>query len=989
MAQSAAKGDLSLAIEEDEIEASLSFIPDQNGAEWTADKVLRVLMDARIGGFNQKKAEDLVQKFSRAKAKVREIVASGTPPELPQPEMPEWADLGIPPELAELVASVSTESPAPLLYKLSVETVKVEKTVTKAAALPFLAPKVEKVQVAEKREKREQVFPDPAVIRTGWARRGERVGILSQAKPGKAGKTIFGKPLPPPRDEIAFFTGTGIQRSKNELLSEQDGVVRIGERWADVVPLPRHAWSIERSGDGATFLLNYTPGDPRLPGPAAADLLAKARELEAPEDGLIGEEDIAAAIARAISSKEALFSWSLSKDRDAKVEIKVSPDGVAATLSIWKGRGRGRPLDLSMVTQALKASGLRSMKFDEIKPGILGFYKGTEAELLDYPIAQGRAPGRGKDRKLALSASFLPEEKAAEFRRRLAEHPGLNKAIPSLAANSGVAAFPIEEATKIAQVQLGQKLGELPASGTGADGVDVYGKVLAGFAGNDPAVKAYENIDFGKDKLVATASGLLLADEKDGFWRLRVVRFRDSIIEASVAADSMSAALTLTAEEGLGSPLTVEGVLAALSAKGVVQGLEPYAIAEAVSDAHAGKPVLKKIVARGKPARPGGSVEVAWMVHRATGALYTIHEGNRADFRERDTMTRIEAGDPVLKLKKTGDAGEDGIDVLGKPVKSAGQGGADLVPEHDATIREEKAEDGATLFVAAIGGELVVEGLFGSGGRIGIREKLAVQGDVGNATGNLRFPGAVQVAGSVLAGYSLIAGGDATISGAVEASLVSSDGHVRIAEGIKGARKGTIRARLGIDAAFAEQALLLAVEDIRLKTGCVLCNVKTNGRVIVVGEKGSLIGGICRARKGVDVAILGSENYAKTEVSFGQDYLVADQIEAEEREIEKLKGLIIQSDRTMAELESAGAGLDRIRQDKVKMVKLLEKRTHRIFDLREKFEAHVASDVRVRGTVFPGVILESHNRFYEVRAKKTKVAFSFDQELGRIIERPL
>jgi uncharacterized protein (DUF342 family) len=245
------------------------------------------------------------------------------------------------------------------------------------------------------------------------------------------------------------------------------------------------------------------------------------------------------------------------------------------------------------------------------------------------------------------------------------------------------------------------------------------------------------------------------------------------------------------------------------------------------------------------------------------------------------------------------------------------------------------------------------------------------------------------VGGSVLSGFSLVAGGDVAISGAVEASLVSSEGAVRIVEGMKGARKGTIRARLGIEAAFAEQALLLAVGDVRLKSGCVLCNVKTNGRLVVTAEKGSLIGGLCRARKGVDVAVLGSENYAKTEISFGQDYLVGDQIDAEEREIEKLKALILQSDRTMAELESAGAGLDRIRQDKVKLLKLLEKRTHRIFDLREKFEAHVDSEVRVRGSVFPGVILESHNRFFEVRTRKSKVAFSFDQQLGRIIERPL
>jgi uncharacterized protein len=983
MAQSAAKGDISLAIEEDETQASLAFVPDKDGAEWTAEKVIRVLMDARIGGYNQKKADDLVQKFSRAKGKVVEIVASGTPPEPPLPELPEWADLEIPPELADLVASAAAEAAPPVLYKVRIESIKVEKTVRKPAALPFLAPKIEKQQVIEKREKREQVFPDATVLRTGWARKGERVGILSQAKPGKAGKTIFGKPLPAPQEESTFFTGPGILRNKNELLADEDGVVRIGERWVDIVPLPQHSWSVERSADGATFFLNYTPGDSRLPGPGAAEVLAKARELGAEEDGLIDESEIAEAIARAVATREALFSWSLSEDRDAKVEVKVSPDAVTATVSIWKGRGRGRSLDLAMVSAALKASGLRTIKFDEIKKGIIDFYKGTDAELLDYPVASGKAPGRGKDRKLSVSVSFLPDEKVAELVKKLAEHPGIAKAVPSLEE------FPITEVSKVAQVQLGQKLGEMSASGGGADGVDVYGKVLPGIAGNDPALKTYEGIDFGRDKLIATATGLLLAAEKDGFWRLRVLRFRDSSVDVSIAADSMSAAITLAAEEGLGAPLTVEGVLEALAAKGVVQGLEPYAIAEAVSDARSGKPVLKRVVARGKPARPGGSVEVEWLVHRATGALYTIHEGNRADFHERDTMTRIAAGDGVLKVKKTGDAGEDGVDVLGKPVAAVGQGGADLVPEHDASIREESAEDGGTLFVAATGGELVVEGLFGEGGRISIREKLALQGDVGNETGNIRFPGTVQVAGSVLSGYSLVAGGDVGVGGAIEAALVSSDGYVRVTEGIKGARKGTIRARLGIDAAFAEQALLLAVEDVRLKTGCVLCNVKTNGRLLVAGDKGSLIGGICRARKGVDAAILGSENYAKTEISFGQDYLVADQIEAEEREIEKLKTAILQADRTMSDLENAGAGLDRIRQDKVKMLKLLEKRTHRIFDLREKFESHIASEVRVRGTVYPGVILESHNRFYEIRAKKTKVAFSFDQQLGRIVERPL
>jgi uncharacterized protein (DUF342 family) len=983
MPQSAAKGDLALAIDEDGLEASLTFTPGKDGAEWTADKIMRILMDARIGGFNQKRAEELVQRFGRAKAATREVVASGVAPVAPRPELPEWSELPVPPELAPLVAATLAEAPPPILYRVRVETVKVEKTVKKPAALPFLPPKIEKVQTTERRERREQVNPDPTLIQSGWAVRGSRIGILSLAKPGKPGKSIFGAPIQSPVDDPTFYTGPGVVRNKNELLADWDGIARIGERWVDVLPLPRHSWSVELSPDGATYFLNYAPGDPRLPAPDAAEILAKARELGAPEAGLVRAEDLASALRQAVSDKEALFSWSLSSDRDAKAEVKVSPDGVTATMSIWKGRGRGRPLELSSVSAALKASGVRGFKAEELKKDVLAFYKGKEPELLDYPLAQGRAPGRGKGRALSISLPMLPEDKAAELRKRLSEQSGLAQALPSLAD------FPVEEATKIALVQLGQTIGELPSGGAGQDGIDVFGKTLPGIPGNDSSIKVYENIDFGRDKLVANATGLLLADEKDKAWRLRVVRFRDSTIEAALSQDAMSASVILLAEEGLGSPLSVEKVLAALAEKGVKQGLEPYSIAEAVADARSGKPVLKRVVARGRAARPGGSVETTWIVHKATGALYTMKEGDRADFKERDTMTRVNAGDPILKIATAGDQGEDGVDVLGRPIKAAGAGAGEKPPDHDASIREEKQEDGSILYVANVGGELVVEGLFGGGGKAYIREKLSVDGDLGPNTGNVKFPGSVQVSGSVLSGFSLVAGGDVSVSGAVEASLLSSDGTVKVAEGIKGARKGTIRARLSIEAAFAEQALLLAVEDVRIRNGCVLCNVKTNGRLVVAGERGSLIGGLCRARKGIDVGSLGSENYAKTEVSFGQDYLIADQIEAEEREIEKLKTLILQSDRTMSDLEKAGAGLDRIRQDKVKLIKLLEKRTHRLFDLREKFETHVASEVRVRGTVFPGVILESHNRFYEVRSKKTKVSFSFDLQLGRIVEKPL
>ena len=143
-------------------------------------------------------------------------------------------------------------------------------------------------------------------------------------------------------------------------------------------------------------------------------------------------------------------------------------------------------------------------------------------------------------------------------------------------------------------------------------------------------------------------------------------------------------------------------------------------------------------------------------------------------------------------------------------------------------------------------------------------------------------------------------------------------------------------------------------------------------------------------RSGIEVHNLGSENGAKTQISFGQDYLVKDAIEAEEREIEKIKSMILDSDRHMRAAEKeGGAGLDRIRQEKLRLVKLLEKHSLKVFELREKFEEHFPGEIVVRGKVFAGVVIESHNRFHEVRQTKQKIVFSFDPQLGRVVERPL
>lgn len=980
MAQAGAKGDIALTIDELGLEASLRFTPDPNGAEWTADKLMRLVMDARVGGFNQKKAEDLLSKFSRSRGQATEVLARGQPPEEPRSEEPEWADLVPPPELDAIVAATIADTAPPELYKIRIETTRVERKVKKPAPLPFLPPKIETVVEQEKHEVRERVYPDAEVVKTGFARKGERICILSLAKPGKAGKSIFGKPIPPQGRDNVFILGKGVVRNKNEVVADSDGVVRGGSRWVEVIPLAMPSWSVSRSQDGATWFLDLAPGDLRLPAPDAAAIVKAALDQGAPEDSLATVSDVAAIVAESRSSGESLCSRSLSLARDGRAEVVVSPDGVRATLSVWKGRGTGRPLALAMVTAALKASGVRLAKPDQLKKDILEFYRGPSAEFLDYVIAEGREPARGKDRTVSLEAAFYPAEKTEELKARLAADPALSLNVSSLDD------FPMDMVTRMAPVQAGQRFGEVSAQSVGQPGVDIHGKPIPGLQGNDPYIRTFENVEFAKGALTARAGGLLMTREAEGSFFFRVIPFRDSSIEVTVAADAMSAYVSLQAGQGLGKPLTVEAALEALGAKGVTQGINSWAVAEAIAAARAGKAVLRHLVASGKPARQADMGKRVWLIGQDAPASGPQPKGA--------PPLRVEAGAPLLRIEPASGAAEPGVDVLGKAIAPATPGAAAAgapqpVPpgglSHDASIREERDGKGNVTYVAAAAGEFRMDGQ-----AISVVERYVVKGDVGMETGNVRFSGPVSILGTVRRGFQLFAGGDTSIAGAVEASLVSSDGAISIAGGIKGERKGTIRAGRTADIGFAEQALILAVGDIRVRGTCALCSVKTNGRLIVGGDGGALQGGLCRARKGVDAANIGSERGVKTEISFGQDYLVADMIEAEEREIEKIKGLVVQADRDMAEAARTGAGLDRARQDKVKLMKLLEKRSIRLFDLREKFEEHFqAAEVRVRGTIYPGVILESHNRFHEVRSRRTNVVFTFDQQQGRITERQL
>jgi uncharacterized protein (DUF342 family) len=955
-----ANGDASIIINAQETEAKLLFVPNAGGLGWDADAVIKLAGENRLSPPPSPKIlEPFLQKAARAKGPVELTLYEGVPPEASVDESAVWEDLPVPRDMAPFVEETLAGAEKPELYRIKTEKIKRERIVKKPNKLPFLPPKEEVEVTWEKRETREAAGVNPEVKEIRYGDRDALAGTLSPPKPGKPGKTVFGRPIPPvQRGDGTFLLGRGLRRSKNEIRLEYAGIIRIGENWADVVPLVKPRWEAAPGSDGVTLFFNFFCGDSRFPLPDAAEILASIEGADAAV--LVGREELDAVIQGAIKTGEDVLAYPLYKTREAEALVRVSEDQLKAELFLRKGIAGARPLEMKAISQAINESGVKGFAVEKLKAAVRDFMQGTGTELI-YPLAEGKPAARGQDREVSLLLPGLSEEERGPLLERLKKLP---------AAFGG--ALPWEELTALIPVEKGAKIARIAAPAGGEPGKNVFGEILPGLPGNDPDLKLFQGLHQRGPEIIAGAPGLVLIKSAETSFRAGLIEYRDSRVTVHITEDAMEAAADLVREQGPGKPLSREGILAALAEAGVVQGIDPRAVDAALRLVQVRGGAESQVLARGEAPAAAGTLLVQWLIPVKQDPAGNMLKGQRVP---------VAQGAVLAELTRLAQD-RPGFNVTG----GVPQGAAPAVTglQHDASIGEVPLEGGGRRLTAARTGDLSF-----NGEKLSISVLRGVRGDVGGETGNINFPGEVRIGGKVHPGFTVIGGKDVLVGGSAEEALVSAGGRAVIVQGIRGGGKGVVRARSTIEAAFADQATLMAVENITVRGSCTLCNIKTNGKLLIPGGKGCLIGGVCKARYGVEAGEIGSARRIMTEISFGQDYLVKDQIEAAERETEKIKAALIEIEKQIQVSARIPVALAAARTEKVRLMKLREQVNLRIFTLREKFEEHFESAVLVRGTVYPGVVMESHDRYYEITEKRQGAVFYFDRESGRIKDKPL
>ena len=975
------RGVLSIDTDEAGLEATITWIPDPGGTVYSKAKILEELYarDIKNGIDEQALTEFCAEAQSASGGSLSCIAAHGLAAKHGAPPRPLMADLKLPPELEETFRALIPKDAPPRIFSFRTEKQKVEKIIRKATLLPFLPAREEKKTVWLRKQTAHAVMLEaPRERGRAYVTAGTCVASLQAAVRPENGLSIFGREIPAdPAGAEEIYLGEHLEQSDTEVRATRNGFLRYGETWIELFPFAAHTFSLDRDPDGTTCRLDFEPGSASSPVPAAISVLAAAEALGFSRDTLWEEAEIRSLLEDAVAARRSVSQQSISRDLDAEIRVSVSDDKMQALLSLRKGRGDGESLHLRAIGEAIRSQSLKGMDTSRIEKDVLTFFYGPELVLGDCVLSEGTRATAGEAGNLVWQARFLAPPETAALKTRFLEQ---SAALETLESHTF---FPQAEIEEMAWVMARESIARIEPATAGQSGFDVFGRLVPGILGPEPQIELYENLRFISNEIVSVCAGILEKRTADGVAHLRVRQHQDSRVEVEVAENQMEAFLTLLPAQGTGAVLSKEAVLTEIALRGVLQGIDKQLLARAIMAARAGKEVRRLCFARGTAAVPPHLREPRFLQRLATGRSVTLTDGGRADYKQQDKLTVIEAGSLVAELPAPA-PGQDGWTVTGRPLPAAGSAEPPLAAGRN--VEERRDDDGGSRFLATATGELYCHN-----GLLEVLNVHVISGDVGLETGNINFSGFVQIDGSVSDGFHVIASDSISVSGTVQSALLSAGDSITVRGGIKGGLKAVLRARRNIFANFAEQAILLCVGDIRVQNACLRCEIKCNGRLSLESEKGRLLGGHVSSRGGLEARNLGSERGIKTMISFGQDYLLRDRIQREEKLRRQRQERLRELDQRLSALArvSRAEELAAIRRQKLALLKRLDSQKQQLFLLREKFEEHFPSQIIVRDTVFPGVVFESHGRRHEIVNKSEKVVFYFNTKTAKIEVKPL
>lgn len=496
------------------------------------------------------------------------------------------------------------------------------------------------------------------------------------------------------------------------------------------------------------------------------------------------------------------------------------------------------------------------------------------------------------------------------------------------------------------------------------------------------SAEGFEDLYLHEDALARLIKQYASANEP---FTLEIGEVRDATVTVDIAADRMSATLTVTPPYG-GASVTREQISQALEEHQVKSGILEEAIDEIVAAGEA----QNRLVAQGREAVNGEDGYLQCLVDTAKERRPRLDEHGIANYRDLGGIVTVHPGERLMQ-KFPPAPGEPGENVLGQEI--APKPGMEAMFASKLSGATTDPSDASFLIAAIIGQPVIVDH------GVEVEPTITVEA-VNISTGNVDFEGTVNVTEDVQAGMHIRATGDIHVGGTVEAAVLEAGGNVVIEGGIIGhgdvrhsvddskSAIGRVKCGASFSARFIENAVVEAGDSIQV-SDFVMQSELTAVNQILVGApgtgKGHIIGGRAEATLLVQTAVLGSQAGAKTFVLVGTNPNLHEQVkqinktfEAKVKELDEVIKLLTFLDKhpekATPEIRAKADGT------RVALLEVTQQLMKEKYDLEQQIKLTTNAKIVVSKTVFGGAQVEIGNKIFKMNSEHEGGTFLLNEE---------
>lgn len=431
-------------------------------------------------------------------------------------------------------------------------------------------------------------------------------------------------------------------------------------------------------------------------------------------------------------------------------------------------------------------------------------------------------------------------------------------------------------------------------------------------------------------------------------------------VTVDVSADRMVA--TLRFDVGMTQSIpTIDMIHDVMSLRNIKYGISEEAIKEAA------KTGRTTIVARGVEPQHGIDAKIIRHFNMGEKGVPVVNEHDRADYKNLNMFLRASKGQ-VLAERIPHTLGTPGTNVHGDKV-NAKNGKPKPVPSgKNTSIKDDN------FVVADINGQIV-----DSGSKISVDPRLEIKGDVGMATGNIDFDGAVSVGGNIEAGFSVKATGDIEIKGMISGADVEGR-NIIVGGGVQGMNRGFIKAAEDFHASFAENADIEAGGDVYIQDVAMHSTIRAGHHIIMDEGKGQITGGNLAAGEEIRAKRIGNEANVGTRITVGVNPMLQKEYQTILKEYNDARKRLDMLNKTLNTLDKIDIKslpadkqerLNALIRSQFPLAGTVERDERKLREIDAELQKMRNGRVRVLDTLYPGVKLNINSILKNVQAEES------------------